>query len=142
MPRPLTMRRSVVAIEHKQMRVILNPSRSKAEIPPDVEREQRTIDWAEALYLSAMRLAAGVLVEDDSLEKAARALCWAGFEVPAGYFPPDEEDEFADPGSKKALRAFVERDEENIRRAFGSIGFYLAGTGALMDPKEKYLASE
>ncbi len=135
MSRPTT-ERSVVTIEHKQMRVILNP---KAEIPKDVEWEQGTIDWASALYLSAMRMAAaGVLVEEDSLEKAASLLWWAGFEVPTGYFSADEEDALPGRGSEEALRAWVARDEKNIRAAFQSIGFYLAGTASLMASKEDY----
>ena len=127
-------------MEHKQLRVVLNP---KAETPPDVEREQRAIEWASTLYLNTMRLAAaGALLENDSLDKAASLLWWAGFEVPSGYFSEDEEDDLLDRGSEEALRVWVERDDPNIHRAFESVGFYLAGIGALMDSKEKYLPDE
>ncbi len=127
-------------MEHKELRVILNRN---TEIPPDVEREQRTIDWASALYLNAMRIAAAAaLVENDSLEKAASLLWWAGFAVPGGYFSGDEEDALPSLDTEEALRAWVEKDEEHIRRAFGSVGFYLAGTGALMNPKEMYIPDE
>jgi hypothetical protein len=123
-------------MEHRQLRVILNRN---AEIPEDVRREGHTIDWASALYLNAMRIAAaGALVERDSLEKAASLLWWAGFTVPPGYFSEDAADELEGLDDEKTLRAWVERDEENIRRAFESIGFYLAGTGALMEPKVNF----
>lgn len=127
-------------MEHKELRVALHRT---GEVPQDVEREYQTLEWASALYSNALRIAAAsVLLENDSLAKAASLLWWSGFAVPQGYFSEDEADALPGLESEEALRAWVERDEENIRRAFGSVGFHLAGIGSLMNPKEEYLSGE
>lgn len=83
-------------MNHEQVRVIMNPN--AGEIPPEVAREDKLVRWADALYLNAMRIAAaGVLEDQGSLQKAASVLWWAGFGVPAGYFPEDREDELSPP---------------------------------------------
>ncbi len=120
-------------IEHRDARVILNPKKY-AEAPPDVKREGKIIDWASVLQENAMLIAAaGVLAAEGSLEKAASVLWWAGFAVPAGYFPEGREDEFLDPHDEEALRLWVEGEAERIRGAIGTVGFHLAAAGALMD---------
>ena len=118
-------------IRHEQVRVVLD---RKAKIPPDVERENKMVNWAEALYENAMLIAAaGVLAEEGSLEKAASVLWWAGFEVPAGYFPDDHEGALLDRGDEEALRLWVQQEAGRIEGALRTAGFYLAGTGQLMD---------
>ena len=123
-------------MEHKQVR-FLTPHFPKDKIDQEVEREDKMVRWADSLYLNTVRMTvAAVLAESGTLEKAASLLETVGFRVPAGVLPDDE---FYDLGDEEALQAYVERDEEGIRRAHRSIGFYLAGTGRSMDPKEDFL---
>ncbi len=120
-------------IEHRDARVILGP-KAAAEAPPDVKKEGKIIDWASALQENAMLIAAaGVLAAEGSLEKAASVLWWAGFEVPAGYFPEGHEGELLDPQDEEALRLWVEGEAERIEGVVGTVGFHLAATGTLMD---------
>jgi hypothetical protein len=117
-------------IDHAEVRFILDP---KASIPSDVERENKTMDWAEGLYKQSMLIAAaGVLVSQGSLEKVASVLWWAGFRVPYGYFP-DDEGESLDRDDEEALRLWVEREAESIEGAVRTVGLYLAGRGMLLD---------
>jgi hypothetical protein len=123
-------------MEHKQVR-FLHPHFPKDKINEEVEREDKLVRWADAFYLNAMRMtAAATLVECDSLEKAASLLETVGFRVPAGVL---SEDDYFDLDDESALRAYVEKDEEGIRRAYESIGFHLAGSGQLLDKAGKYL---
>ncbi|MDP8951864.1 MAG: hypothetical protein M3N18_06455 [Actinomycetota bacterium] len=118
-------------IKHEQVRVVLD---RKARVPPDVERENKMANWAETLYKNAMLIAAaGVLAEEGSLEKAASVLWWAGFEVPAGYFPDGHEGALLARGDEEALRLWVQQEADRIEGANRTAGFYLAGTGQLMD---------
>ena len=128
-------------IDHEQVRVVLD---RKARIPPDVARENELVNWAETLYENAMLIAAaGVLAEEGSLEKAASVLWWAGFEVPAGYFPAGYEGELLDPGEEEAaLRLWVQEEAGRIEGAGKTLGFYLAGTGQLMVPAGAHLGSK
>lgn len=120
-------------IEHKGARVILNPEKA-AQAPPDVKKEGKLIDWAEALHENAMLIAAGgVLVGEGSLEKAASVLWWAGFQVPAGYFPEGHEGDDYFNGDEEALRLWVEGEAERIEGVIGTVGFHLAATGTLME---------
>ncbi len=122
-------------MEHKQVR-FLTPHFPKDKIDQEVEREDKMVRWADSLYLNTMRMtAAATLPESGTLEKAASLLDTVGFRVPVGILPDDESYGLAD---EEALRAYVERDEEGIRRAYESIGFFLAGTGQSMDPKEDF----
>ncbi len=122
-------------MEHKRVR-FLTPNFPKDKIDEEVEREDKMVRWADSLYLNTVRMtAAAVLAESGTLEKAASLLETVGFRVPAGILPDDESYGLAD---DEALRAYVESDEEGIRRAYESIGFFLAGTGQSMDPKEDF----
>ncbi|MDP9480566.1 MAG: hypothetical protein M3R38_33715 [Actinomycetota bacterium] len=126
-------------MKHKPVR-FLTPHFPKDKIDEEVEREDKMVRWADSLYLNTMRMtAAASLVECGTLEKAASLLEAAGFRVPAGFFPEEEEDEFFDLGDEGALRRYVEMDEEGIRTARASIGFYLAGAGQSMDPVEDHI---
>ena len=119
-------------IEHKNVRVILDPE--KAAAPPDVKKEGHLIDWAGALHENSMLIAAaGVLAAEGSLEKAASVLSWAGFGVPAGYFPEGHEGDLYWPNDEEALRLWVEAEAGRIEGGVGTVGFHLAATGALMD---------
>ena len=123
-------------MEHKPVR-FLTPHFPKDKITEEVMREDKVVAWADAFYLNAMRMtAAASLAQWGSLEKAASLLDAVGFRVPGGVL---SEDEYFDLDDEAALRAYVERDEEGIRRAFGSIGFYLAGSGQSMDPREEHI---
>lgn len=123
-------------IEHRNVRVILNPEKA-AQAPPDVKQEGKLIDWAEALRENAMLIAAaGVLASEGSLEKAASVLEWAGFGVPAGYFPEGHEGYDYFPNDEEALRLWVEGEAERIEGVIGTAGFHLAATGTLMDEVE------
>ncbi len=120
-------------IEHKDVRVILGPEKA-AKAPPDVKKEARLIDWAQALHANAMLIAAaGVLAAEGSLEKAASVLWWAGFAVPAGYFPEGHEGDGYMPSDEEALRLWVEGEAGRIEGVIGTVGFRLAAAGALMD---------
>ncbi len=120
-------------IEHKDVRVILDPKKA-AEAPPEIKKEGKLIDWAQAFHTNAMLIAAaGVLVAEGSLEKAASVLWWAGFEVPAGYFPEGHEGDGYMPGDEEALRLWVEGEAGRIEGVVGTVGFHLAATGTLMD---------
>ena len=123
-------------IEHKDVRVILNPE--KAAIgPPDIKKEGKLIDWAQALHENAMLIAAaGVLTAEGSLEKAASVLWWAGFTVPAGHFPEGHEGNDYFPNTEEALRLWVEDEAGRIEGVIGTEGFHLAATGTLMDQVE------
>lgn len=124
-------------INHEKARVILNRD---TEIPPDVEREDKLVRWADQLHNNVMIItAAGVLAEQGSLDKAASVLWWAGFAVPAGYFPDGHEGEDLDPDEEKALRLWVEQEAERIKEAIQTAGFYLASTGKLMDDPAAFL---
>ncbi len=81
-------------------------------------------------------VAAGVLVSEGSLEKAASVLWWAGFEVPAGYFPEDHPANDYIGHCEEPLRMWVEADAENIERVIGTEVFRLAATGQLLDGRE------
>jgi len=120
-------------IEHKDVRVILDPEKA-AEAPPDVKQEGKLIDWAAALHENAMLIAAaGVLASEGSLEKAASVLWWAGFPVPAGHFPEGHEGDGYSPNDEEALRLWVEGEAGRIERVVGTAGFRLAATGRLME---------
>lgn len=122
-------------IEHKDVRVILNPEKA-AQAPPDIKKEGKLIDWAEALHENAMLIAAaGVLATEGSLDKAASVLWWARFEVPAGYFPSEAGHEGNDysPNDEEALRLWVEGEAERIEGVIGLEGFRLAASGSLMN---------
>jgi hypothetical protein len=124
-------------MDHKQVRVVMERG---AEVPPDVEREDKVVRWADALYANSMRIAAaGVLQAEGSLEKAASVLWWAGFGVPAGYFPEGHEGEDLSLCDEEALRLWVEGEAERIKNVTETIGFYLAGTGKLLDKADEYL---
>lgn len=123
-------------MEHKDVRVILDRKKA-AEAPPDVKKEGKLIDWAQYVYLASMRtVAAGVLVSEGSLDKAASVLWWAGFEVPLGYFPSDHEANDYIGHAEEPLRMWVEADEENIEGMIETDLFRLAGTGRLLDKAE------
>ncbi len=123
-------------MEHKDVRVILDRKKA-AEAPPDVKKEGKLIDWSQYVYLASMRtVAAGVLVSEGSLDKAASVLWWAGFEVPPGYFPPDHEANNYFGHDEEPLRMWVEADEENIEGVIETDLFRLAGTGRLLDKAE------
>ena len=118
-------------IHHAEVRVILDRN---AEPPPDVVLEHKTVDWAEGLHKQAMLIvAAGVRAQQGSLDKAASVLWWAGFDVPAGYFPEGHEGADLMPGDEEALRSWVEREAERIGEVDQTIGFYLAASGKLME---------
>lgn len=121
-------------IEHKDVRVILNPEKA-ADAPPDVKKEGKLIDWASALHENTMlTVAAGVLAAEGSLEKCASVLWWAGF--PVGYFPEGHEGHDHFPNDEEALRLWVEGEAERIEGVIGLAGFHLATTGTLMDEVE------
>ncbi len=123
-------------MEHKDVRVILNREKA-AQAPPDVKKEGKLIDWSQYVYLASMRtVAAGVLVAEGSLDKAASVLWWAGFEVPSGYFPSDHEANDYIGHDEEPLRMWVEADEENIEGMIETDLFRLAGTGRLLDKAE------
>lgn len=123
-------------MEHKDVRVILDPKKVK-EAPPDVKKEGKLVDWSQYVYLVSMRsVAAGVLVAEDSLEKAASVLWWAGFEVPPGYFPKDHPAHDYFGNDDEALRMWVEADAENIKEAIGTEIFHLAASGQLLNRRE------
>lgn len=123
-------------MEHKDVRVILNRQKA-AQAPPDVKKEGGLIDWAQYVYLASMRsVAAGVLVAEGSLEKAASVLWWAGFEVPSGYFPEDHPANDYFGHDEEPLRMWVEADAENIEGVIGTEVFHLAGSGQLLDRRE------
>ncbi len=123
-------------MEHKDVRVILNREKA-AQAPPDVKKEGKLIDWSQYVYLASMRtVAAGVLVAEGSLDKAASVLWWAGFEVPSGYFPSDHEANDYIGHDEEPLRMWVEADEENIEGMIETDLFRLAGTGRLLDRAE------
>jgi len=120
-------------IKHKPARVVLNQNPGR-EMSPEVEREDKLVRWASALYENAMHIAAaGVLAQEGSLGKAASALWWAGFAVPPGYFPDGHEGEYLDGGDEEALRLWVEGEAERIGGVVDTWGFYLAATGRLLD---------
>ena len=120
-------------IEHKPARVVLNQDPGR-EMPPEVEREDKLVCWASALYENAMCIAAaGVLAQEGSLGKAASVLWWAGFAVPAGYFPDGHEGEFLEGNDEEALRLWVEGEAARIGGVVDTWGFYLAATGRLLD---------
>jgi hypothetical protein len=126
-------------MQHKQVRYLTRYDWRDAAAE-EVKREDRIVRWADSFYLNSMRMtAAASLAECGTLEKAASLLENVGFKVPAGFFPEDEEDEFWSLDEEEALRRYVERDEEGIRTACASIGFYLAASGQSMDPAEDYL---
>ena len=125
-------RKMQAGIDHKDVRVVLK--RDAEELPPDVEREDKLVRWTSALHENAMRIAAaGVLAQEGSLEKAASVLWWAGFAVPAGYFPDGHEGEFLEGNDEEALRLWVEGEAARIERTTETVGFYLAATGRLLD---------
>ena len=122
-------------MEHKDVRVILNREKA-AQVPPDVKKEGKLIDWSQYVYLASMRtVAAGVLVAEGSLDKAASVLWWTGFQVPPGYFPSDHEAN-DDIGSEEPLKMWVEADAENIENMIETDFFRLAATGRLLDKVE------
>ena len=119
-------------IDHKDARVVLE-RRAGKEISPDVKREDKLVRWASALHENALRIAAaGVLAQQGTLEKAASVL-WAGFAVPAGYFPDGHEGEFLEGNDEEALRLWVEGEAARIERTTETVGFFLAATGQLLD---------
>lgn len=119
-------------IEHERARMIIR--RTEKKPPPDVVRENRLVDWAEALRENAMLIAAaGVLAAEGDLRKAASVLEWAGFGVPAGYFSEGDEGYDYFPNDEEALRLWVEGEAGRIEGALAIEGFRLAATGGLMD---------
>ena len=129
---------NVNAIEHKNLRVFLDPEKAD-QAPPDVKREFQLVDWAEVLHRNAMLIAAaGVLEAEGSLEKAASVLSWAGFEVPAGYFPEGYEGDLYLRYEEKALQMWVEQEAERIEEALGTLGFRLVAVGSLMKKADPY----
>ena len=123
-------------IQHGDVRVILDPEKA-ASAPPEIKKEGKLIDWAEALHENAMLIAAaGVLAAEGSLEKAASVLWWAGFGVPAGYFPEGHEGDLYWPNDEEALRLWVEVEAGRIEGVIGTAGFHLAAAGTLMDPAD------
>jgi hypothetical protein len=126
-------------MQHKQVRC-LTPHFPKDAINEEVKREDKMVRWADSLYLNTMRMAAAAsLAECGTLEKAASLLEEAGFKVPGGFFPEEVEDEILSLDEEAALQRYVECDEEGIRAARASIGFYLAGNGQSMDAAKDYL---
>jgi hypothetical protein len=123
-------------MEHKGVRVILNREEA-AQAPPDVKQEDKLIDWSENVYLASMRTAAaGVLVTEGSLDKAASVLWWAGFSVPSGYFPSGHEANDYIGHDEEPLKMWVEADAENIDNMIETDFFRLAATGRLLDKVE------
>lgn len=121
-------------VDHRKIRVVL---RTDADPTEDAQEGNKLVNWACSSYRSAMWITAAVLVlaKTGSLDTAASVLWWAGFQAPAGYFSDEDEDEHGDLSgfSEKALQLWVEGEEENIRRATRSKGFYLFATGRLLD---------
>ncbi len=129
-------------MEHKPVR-FLTPHFPKDRITEEVEREDKMVRWADSLYLNTVRMvAAACLAENGTLEKAASLLETAGFKAPSGMLPNEEEDELLVLDDEEALQRYVELDEEGIRKARASIGFYLAAQGQSMDPAEDYLQEQ
>ena len=126
-------------INHEQARVVLKRDK---EIPPEVEREDKLIRWADCVYNNTMLItAASVLAEQGSLDKVASILWWAGFVVPPRYFPERHEGEDLDPDEEAALRLWVEGEAERIEEAIQTAGFYLAVTGKLMHDTAAFMPS-
>lgn len=126
-------------MQHTSVR-FLHPNFPEDRVDDEVLREDKMVRWADSFYLNSVRMvAAASLAESGSLEKAASLLECSGWSVPAGFLTDDEEDEFGWGGEPSALQAYVEKDEEGIRKARDSIGFYLAGTGQSMDPRDEFI---
>lgn len=127
-------------IEHKPVRVIMKWDADK-EISPEVQREDELVDWAQALHHNAMRIAAaGVLAATGSLEKAASVLEWARFAVPPGYFPEGHEGDDYFPHEEEVLQLWVEEEAGKIEGVTETVGFYLAGSGKLLDRLDEHTA--
>lgn len=132
-------------VEHRNMALPPPWEVSEDQLTDEVRHDAKVLAWVDSFYLNAMRItAAGVLKVEGSLDKAANALWYAGYKLPAGYFDDEElaftgEDGHAyeyDPMDEEALQLYVEKDRENIEKAAESIGFRLAMTGQLMDQTE------
>lgn len=120
-------------MNHKSIRVILDWEKFEGT-PPDVKKEDELLYWSQYVYVAAMRtVAAGVLVAEGSLEKAASVLEWTGFEVPAGYFPEDHPADDLFGHDPEALQAWVEADAENIGAIIGTEVFRLSAGGDLLN---------
>lgn len=124
-------------MEHKPMQVEAIFPGANSGIPQEVKDEEgRAVDWAKRFYLDAMRItAAASWRREGALEKAASFLWWAGFRVPYGFLPEEEEDL----EDEEALQRYVELDEDGIKRAYESIGLLLAAKGQLIDDVRNYI---
>ena len=101
------------------------------------EKTGGVVEWAESLYINAMRIAAaGVLKSEGSLENAASVLEDAGFRVPYGYIMRHygEQTDIETEGDHTArLSLWVAAESGRIVHVMESIGFRLAATGHLLD---------